>query len=148
MLTKKEEEIYANSIDKYNFRKDNFDEFKPKKYYTISEDEEKLQLEKDAINNLLNDYPYHDELPRVSSKQLGQYRSVEYLQAYFVCNKDYKYIIVNIPITYVVGRIAAINYYGAYITDQRINRARFWAFCVNLFLGCILINMILLDVVY
>jgi hypothetical protein len=48
MISEEEEAIYAQSMKtNYNFRKEVFEDYKPKKYYTIPEDEQKLQAEKD-----------------------------------------------------------------------------------------------------
>jgi hypothetical protein len=40
-----------------------------------------------------------------------------------------------IPWSYLIGRIAAIQYYGRLVNEKRINRFRIWSFVANLALG-------------
>lgn len=50
--------------DRYGFRIENYDLYKPKKYYIEPENEEELKKKLDALENELKQYKHHEDLQR------------------------------------------------------------------------------------
>lgn len=61
MNVDKEEEIIK--YDKHGYRIENYDSFKPKKYYIKAENEEKLETKLREQENVLKQFKYQEDIP-------------------------------------------------------------------------------------
>jgi hypothetical protein len=57
-----------DKFDEYGFRLENFDLYKPKKYYLEPESEEELRQILKKIEDQMKDYKYHEDIPRQARK--------------------------------------------------------------------------------
>ncbi len=53
-----------DKFDQYGFRIENFDLYKPKKYYLEAEDEQKLKEKLDSVENQITQYKHFEDIPR------------------------------------------------------------------------------------
>lgn len=64
MDIKKENEEINIKYDKYGYRIEDFDSYKPKKYYIKAEDEGQLEKKLQEQENELKKFKYSEEIPR------------------------------------------------------------------------------------
>jgi hypothetical protein len=83
------ENISAGSpdkFDKYGFRLENFEDFRPKKYYLEPESEEELKQNLDKMEAHLKSYKYFEEIPRMNFRNAEPTRGIDrYEEAMWWC---------------------------------------------------------------
>ena len=55
-------------MNKYKFRKEDFDSYRPKKYFLENQNETELRKELDELDRVIKNLPFADELPKYIMK--------------------------------------------------------------------------------
>ena len=62
------EKKFQEIVNKYNFRKEDFDSYRPKKYFLENQNETELRKELDELDRVIKNLPFADELPKYIMK--------------------------------------------------------------------------------
>lgn len=103
---------------KYKFRQEDFSLYRPKKYY-IPGGEKQAEAEQLAHREYLQKYKYYEDLPRATDYTYGMHRPDTMLNTLRL---------LSIGVSYIGGRILAIEYYGIYLNDYLIWKWRIGSF--------------------
>ena len=63
-----DEKKFQEIVKKFNFRQEDFDSYRPKKYFLENQNETELRKELDGLDKVIKNLPFADELPKYIMK--------------------------------------------------------------------------------